>query len=164
MPEADDILPGSFTLRAACKSCGSLLGYVTTKGNQDCVYCDCGKFQYNAPKTETGREVRSVSTVHKGIKSKRIRILLRANGHCELCGRHEELHVGHLISVDHGIASGMTDIQINDEENLAAMCAECNLGLGKQPVTLRFAVSLVMARLKIKRDNPLSGEDEEVPI
>lgn len=41
---------------------------------------------------------------------------------------------------------GLTDEEINSDDNLAAFCDECNLGLGKQPVPLRLAVALVMAR------------------
>jgi hypothetical protein len=140
------------TLRSPCakEGCGNTRGRIVEKGAQDCVYCcACGRFQYNAPRTETGKAVRSVSTVHKAITpKKRARILERANTHCELCGKSGTLHVGHLISVEAGMAQGLEDKEINSEENLCAMCDECNLGIGKQPVPLKMAVAMVMARLR----------------
>lgn len=42
-----------YVMRAACE-CGSLTGTVKRKRGQDCVYCEsCGKWQYNAPRTES---------------------------------------------------------------------------------------------------------------
>jgi len=144
----------SHQLRKPCVGCGSDYGRIVTRNGQDCVYCEgCNRYQYNAPKTETGREVRSVQTTHTAIKpNQRVRILLRANGRCELCGRKGEeagLHVGHLVSVKAGTAGGMSDDEINSDENLSAMCAECNLGLGQEPVPLRLAIRLVMERRRI---------------
>ncbi len=140
-------------LRAPCKRCGSTTGNIQTKppvpGGQDCVYCDCGAFQYNAPKTETGRKQRSVQTTHEAIKpNQRARIILRANGRCELCGVGADvarLDVGHLLSVDDGHKQGYPDELINSDENLAAMCDQCNLGLGKQTLPLRLAFAIFMA-------------------
>jgi len=43
----------------------------------------------------------------------------------------------------------MTDQEINSDENLAAFCEECNLGMGKTPISLRLAVAIVRARIKI---------------
>ena len=136
-------------LRAPC-SCGGTEGRIETRNGQDCVFCSsCNKWQYNAPKTETGRAVRSVSTVHEAIRpAVRARVLLRANRHCELCGAERELHVGHLLSVADGVRGGLADAEINGEENLAAMCVECNLGLGANPVPLRLMVALVLARVR----------------
>ncbi len=110
----------------------------------------CGKWQYNAPRVETGRAVRSVTTVHKDLKPKaRANVLLRSTGHCELCGASGvPLHVGHLLSVKDGLDRGLTEVELNGEENLAAMCEECNLGLGKQTVPLRLVVAIVLARLR----------------
>jgi 5-methylcytosine-specific restriction endonuclease McrA len=137
-------------MRKPC-SCGNADGVIRPTGGQDCVYCAaCSRFQYNAPRTETGREKRSVSTVHSALKPKRrAQVLLRANGACELCHTSgAELHVGHLLSVDDALKSGLTDEEINSLDNLCAMCAECNLGLGKETVPLRLAVSMVMARVR----------------
>jgi 5-methylcytosine-specific restriction endonuclease McrA len=113
---------------------------------------DCNRHCYNAPRVETGKAVRTVQTVHEAIKPKlRAKILERATGRCELCGKGSELgplHVGHLISVEQGLAGGSTELELNDPENLAAMCAECNLGLGKQTVPLRMMMSIFMARMR----------------
>jgi hypothetical protein len=143
------------TMRKAC-SCGSITGRIETRGGQDCVFCiRCGRFQYNAPKTETGREVRTVTTVHNGIKPKqRARVLQAANGRCELCGKSADeatLHVGHIISVDEGMKAGFSDQEINDDDNLLSLCDECNLGIGSEPIVLRFAIRVYSARLKFRK-------------
>src|SRR5205814_2193011 len=137
-----------FAMRAPCR-CGNAGGFIETKNGQDCVYCgECRKFQYNAPKTETGREARTVTTIHNGIKPKqRARVLERDNGRCVLCGSVNDLHVGHLLSVVEGMKQGLTEVEINDDENLAAMCSECNLGLSDRPVSIRLLVRVLMARL-----------------
>lgn len=136
-------------LRKPC-GCGATAGQIETRNGQDCVFClGCGRFQYNAPRVETGRKVRTVSTVHEGIKpNQRARILLRASRRCELCGKEGLLHVGHLVSVKHGLANGLADAEINSDENLAAFCDECNLGLGEETVPLRLAVAMVLARVR----------------
>lgn len=146
-----------FRMRAPCKDCGSVDGTLTETGAQDVVRCLCGKFQYNAPRTETGKEVRTVQTVHEAIKPKlRAQVIVRASCRCELCGKRVtdttmELHVGHAISVKDGIAQGLTDAEINDPENLMAQCAECNLGLSAEPLPLRLLVNVLMARLRRNR-------------
>lgn len=142
-------MEGSHALRKPCP-CGGAAGRIETRNGQDCVFClDCSRFQYNAPRVETGREVRTVSTVHGGITSRRrARILLRANAHCELCGKSGNLHVGHLLSVKDGLRMQLTEVEINDDENLAALCDECNLGLGEETVPLRLAVAIVMTRVR----------------
>ena len=148
--------PRTLVMRKPCL-CGGVNGIVRQVSSQDTVRCvACDRFQYNAPRVETGREVRSVSTVHEAIKPKlRTRILERATGRCELCGKDGRaaggLHVGHIISVKQGLEQGLTEVEINTEENLCAMCAECNLGLGSTPVPLRLAVAMVMARLRNQR-------------
>lgn len=156
MDEAQRILD---PMRMPCKnnSCGAYIGVIRTRNGQDCVFCkECGTYQYNAPKTETGREVRSTQTTHAGIKQKtRARIIARANGRCEFCGKPGSdcatgLHVEHLIPVVYGLNAGLSDAELNHEENLAAFCDECNLGKGFEPVPLRFAVTLFRARMKFR--------------
>jgi len=140
------------TMREPCKHCGGSEGFITTRSGQDCVHCACcDKWQYNAPRTETGRKARTFSTVHDAISSKqRARIVLRASGRCEMCGAKYSddtgLHVGHLISVENGVKQGLTDRQINSDENLSAMCAQCNLGLGSETVPLWMAAAIIRAR------------------
>ena len=49
--------------------------------------------------------------------------------------------------MDAGRRIGLTDDEVNDDENLAAMCEECNLGIGKQPLPLRTAIAILRARI-----------------
>ena len=147
----------TYTMRKPCVACGSEDGRIEQRNGQDCVYClTCGRFQYNAPKTETGRAPRTVETVHNGVKPKqRARILLRANGRCDLCGKggsEANIHVGHIISVESGLAGGLTEAHLNDDENLCALCDECNLGVGAEPMPLRFAIRVLLDRLKFKEE------------
>src|SRR5690348_2949817 len=141
-------------LRNPCKKCGHEFGRIVPTGGQNVVRCAaCDAYaNYNAPKTETGEKPRSVSTCHESIRPKtRTLVLMRANGHCELCGRPVaecNIHVGHLLSVKDGFERGLSDAEINHEENLAAFCEECNLGMGKETVPLRLAVEIVLARVR----------------
>jgi 5-methylcytosine-specific restriction endonuclease McrA len=139
-------------MREPCPDCGHEFGYIREASTQDTVRClECDRWCYNAPRTETGKKVRTGQTTHEAIKPKhRVRILERANGRCELCGkgpdRGIEIHVGHIISVERGHALGMGDLELNGDENLMALCAECNLGLGKETIPLRMMVKVFMAR------------------
>lgn len=138
-----------YQMRKPCP-CGSELGYLTEVNGQDTVRClACDRHCYNAPRTETGRAVRSVSTVHNGIKPKlRVKIIERDGGRCVIChADNRPLHVGHIVSVDAGLAIGLADSEINDEENLIAMCEECNLGQGDQPIPLSVAIRILRARI-----------------
>lgn len=111
---------GLIALRKPCVRCKCTEGRIETRSGQDCVYCvGCDAWQYNAPKTETGRKQRSVSTTHEAIGPKlRSRIIDRANRRCERCGKPAEqaktgLHVGHVVSVADGHAYGLSDAEIN---------------------------------------------------
>lgn len=144
-------------MRSACRWCDGTEGTIETKNGQDCVYCiKCQRFQYNAPKTETGRAVRSVSTTHAAIKpTQRFRILERSNRFCEICGRSGgQLHVGHAVSVADGHKVGLTDDILNSDENLLALCDECNLGQGRRTLPLRILAGLLLARV---RGTPTDG-------
>lgn len=57
------------------------------------------------------------------------------------------LNVGHIISRDVGLRIGMTEDEVDDDENLAAMCEECNSGLSEEPIPLPTAVWIVRARI-----------------
>ena len=140
-----------YEMRKPCGKCGSTSGRIEPKGAQDCVYCDCGAFQYNAPREETGKPVRSVNRKREPFKpSVRAAVLMRASGRCELCGAKPgpegEIHVGHLLSIDDGLRAGIAEAVLNDVENLAAMCDQCNLGIGATTVPLRLAIAMVLAR------------------
>lgn len=147
-----------FQLRKPCHKCEGTDGVIREKGSQDCVYCSkCDAWQYNAPRAETGKPVRHIKTRDVLPPKQRARILIvRANGRCEICGSggrvDQPLHVGHLISVDAGRSMGLSDDDLNSDENLAAMCAVCNLGLGSEPVTLRLATRILMARRRFDAD------------
>jgi 5-methylcytosine-specific restriction endonuclease McrA len=136
-------------MRAPCADCGSTDGAITTVNGQDTVRCaHCHRFCYNAPRTETGREQRTLRTRPQMPASQRARILLRDNATCVLCHRAEvALDVGHLISVCDGRALGLGDVDLFSDENLAAMCAACNSGLTSETVPLRIAAAVLMARL-----------------
>jgi 5-methylcytosine-specific restriction endonuclease McrA len=139
-----------FSMRKPCPGCGSETGRIIERNGQDTVRCiACGMFVYNAPRTETGRAVRSVSTVHAAVRpALRARIFDRDGMCCVLCRATESrFHVGHLISVEAGILYGLSDAEINDEENLAVMCEECNLGYADRPIPLRLALVIVRARI-----------------
>lgn len=144
-----------YQMRAACK-CGSGFGRITETNGQDVVRCiSCDAYCYSAPRVETGRKQRSVTTVHKGIRPKlRAKILERDGYRCVLCcAVNVPLHVGHVVSVDAGLATGLKDEEINDEENLIAQCEECNLGQGAQPIPLRVAIAILKARISWRNKN-----------
>lgn len=139
-------------MRKECVACNCKNGKIVTRSGQDCVFCErCNRYQYNAPKTETGRSKRSLSTTHAAIKpSQRSRIIERAQLRCERCGKScfseaDGLHVGHILSVESGHAQGLSDDIINCDDNLIAECAECN-GHGKQCLPVRLLVALLHAR------------------
>lgn len=139
-----------YYMRTPCPGCGSSFGILEQKSGQNTIHCaNCGRHCYNAPKTETGEKPRSVSTVHASIRPKdRVEIIERATGRCELCGTSDAiLHVGHILSVDDGLGIGFTELELNDPANLAAMCEECNLGLGKLSISPRLYIALLKKRL-----------------
>ncbi len=143
-----------------CKypECDGTEGTIETKSNQDCLTCNtCNRFQRNVSKVDSGRKPRTVKTTHDAIKtSVKNLVLHRCNGFCELCGKGPPfaiLQVSHIISVEYGHDHGLTDDQINDQENLIALCDECNLGGGKECLPLRFALRVVWARLGRKKSD-----------
>ena len=56
------------------------------------------------------------------------------------------MHVGHLLSVDDCREWGVPDRFVDDYENLAWLCAACNLGQGKRSLTLHAALVLSCRR------------------
>lgn len=123
----------TITMRSPCHLCGGDQGAITTKNGQDVVRCaTCDEYMYCAPRTETGRAVRSLSS-RPGIKpSARARILAEHDHACITCGRRAPdvaLDLGHLISREDAERCGFLDDPIIDSEwNLAPQCQECNSG------------------------------------
>lgn len=136
--------------------------FIKEAGAQDVVYCagpagidDLHYAGWNVPRHESGKAVRPLGTRPGIAPSKRARVLQRDNCTCVVCHRADTpIDVGHLISRNTGTAMGLTDNQIESDENLAAMCATCNSGIGDEPVPLRFMVALLRARLEHQKHTP----------
>jgi hypothetical protein len=60
--------------------------------------------------------------------------------------------IGHIISVCEGRAYGLTDAELFHDDNLTAMCRECNAGQGSETLPLPF---LVAALQVVGRQLPL---------
>ncbi len=137
-------------MRAACTGCGSMSGIVTEKNGQDIVRClNCSNHCYNRPKSESGKPQRSVRTRPDIAPSTKVRILERDNYTCVMCHCADKpLHIGHLLSVIEGKEQGLTADELFDDENLAAMCEECNLGQGARSVSMRLLCAVLRARIK----------------
>jgi hypothetical protein len=148
--------------KGPCSDCGSteakLFPRVNGQARVHCARCD--NWLYFASKVETGELPRSVETVRRGLKPSRQARILERDQRCLLCGRTAEdvpLTVAHLVSVNDGLDAGLTDAEINDDANLAAMCESCNLGLGGRSVAATtFVRHLVVAvRAQIARRDGL---------
>jgi hypothetical protein len=61
------------------------------------------------------------------------------------------MHIGHFLSVAEGITAGLTDDEINSEENLFCCCEECNLGQGRRPVSIRILAAIIRARVSVNK-------------
>lgn len=134
-------------LRKPCVRCGEVRGRIEPTNGQDVLRCLNGHFQYNAPKTETGREVRSISSVRHTAPSQRYRLLERAHGKCELCSSPFDLHIAHFLSIKDGF-DFLTDVQIESDENKAVLCAECNLGESHRSMPLWLIAGILYKRAK----------------
>lgn len=124
--------------RKPCPDCGTTDAVLIPRNGQNTVRCqNCHRLLYNAPKTETGEVPRTVATVRRQIKpSQQARIFDRDHGRCVLCGRGDlPLTIGHLLSIEDGVALGANEDEIQDDANLAAMCEACNLGLSGRSVS-----------------------------
>lgn len=143
--------------RADCPDCGTRDAALIPRNGQNTVRCArCGRLLYNAPKTETGEVPRTALTLRQDIKaSQQARILDRDHARCVLCGRGDvPLSIGHLLSVQDGLRLGATAEELQSDENLAAMCEACNLGLSSRSVSpATYArIMLHLIRAKGKQD------------
>lgn len=153
--------PQPYRMRAPCRFCGEPeQGTISRVNGQAVVRCaSCGRAVYNAPRTETGEEQRSVMSVHSAVKPKmHATVILRANRRCELCGAPgsgtEGLQVDHMLSVEDGLKLGLTEAQLNHIENLAALCPACNLGKGRTTLPLYLVIAIIKARTRPSGDGP----------
>lgn len=141
-------------MREPCPDCGSTEGVRVDRAGQACILCAvCDRWVYNAPKAETGEPQRSVRSRPEIKSSQRSRLLARDGFCCVCCGRHGpefNLHIGHFLSVDDGRKVGATDEELWDDENLAVMCEECNLGMGRATFSLRLMHLVLRARIALK--------------
>lgn len=144
MTITDDQPADHHQLRAACK-CGSTDGTIATVNGQDTVRCArCNRYCYNAPRLETGRPRRSVRSRPTLSPSQRHRILARDKGRCFVCCRHRgDIQIGHIISVHQGQAFGLSEAELYHDDNLVALCAECNFGQGSATLPLPLLVALL---------------------
>ena len=157
-----------WSMRDPCPRCGHEKGTIKTQSGQDRVFCaDCGRHAYNAPRSETGRPQRTLRTRPQIKPSKRMRVLERDNHTCVSCHRADvDLDIGHLLSVEDGHRLGFSNDELNDEENLAAMCAACNSGQGHLTHSLRLVGMILRARLDHRRpsERALDDDDPERPF
>jgi hypothetical protein len=100
----DEDIETHIDMRKPCPKCRWTVGLITTRSGQDTVWCErCSGYCYNAPRSETGRAVRSLRT-RPGVRpSQRNRVLVRDGFACVMCHRaNVELEVGHIVSVRDG--------------------------------------------------------------
>ena len=144
-------------MRSPCGNCETEDGILETVNGQDTVRCAwCKTHCYNAPKTETGRDVRPLAkrpNISTGMRSD---IFLRDGGACIICHSTDRPEVGHLISVADGAKHGIDFDLIHCDENLAVMCAACNNGISEETVPIRLIVKAFMVR--IIRKQPGTGD------
>lgn len=142
-------------MRAPCKECGLTAGLFEEKNGQVVVRCFWdGTYAYCQPRAERGDGVRKISR-RPGVKpSQRARIFERDNSTCVICGARAGhgviLVLGHMVSVKQGLAYGLTQAELYDDENLAVMCEECNSGIGENTISVRYAVRILQIRLANK--------------
>ncbi len=147
----------TIAMRTPCPECSTPDGIVETVNGQDTVRCAwCRKHCYNAPKTETGRAVRTLSKRPDISTGMRAAIFLRDGGACIICHSTDRPEVGHLISVGDGAKYGIDFDLIHSDENLAVMCAACNNGIGEETVPIRLICKAFLVR--IARNQPGTGD------
>lgn len=146
--------------RAPCPSCGCLGGVIEERGGQDVVRCAaCRRYLYCAPRSETGKPQRSIRTRPTMKPSTRYRILERDGSTCQICHRTDRpLVVDHAIPVEWFKSEGVDPALADDEENLWAVCEECNSGKSDTPVPIRLLLRALMARVRFRAGSTRGAE------
>lgn len=149
MDTSEPLESHDYIAREPCPSCHTVKAVLILQGQHSGVYCvRCRRWLYWAPKTETGEAPRTVATLRPNLKpSQQARILERDLGRCIMCATRDNLCIGHFLSVKDGLALDVPMDVIESDENKAAMCEACNLGLQAHSVSARFYVSLIAALL-----------------
>jgi hypothetical protein len=152
---ADEVtIPGPYQATRPCKSCGGHDAWIETKNGQDmvsCLTCADRPWIYNAPKAETGRKARTLSSREGITPSQKARILAAHDHCCIACGHRPpevQLDLEHIIAREVAYAYGCLDWLIDSEWNLAPMCAECNSGkrwVSEPQVRLMYRVLMMKA-------------------
>jgi predicted Zn finger-like uncharacterized protein len=150
-----------YEARRSCPNCKTRDAALVPRNGQNTVRCaKCGHLIYNAPKTETGEQPRTVKTVRHQLKpSQQARIFDRDHCRCVICGRGDcPLTVGHLLSISDGLELGASEGELSSDVNLAAMCEACNAGLGRKSVSpstyARIMLHLVRAASAAPNPHP----------
>jgi len=109
-----------------------MAGFIAENNGQDVVRCSaCNRYQYNAPRVETGRKVRTLAS-REGVPVGQRSRILDAHDHCCIaCGRRPpdiRLELDHIIPRDVAAKFDILDDLIDSPANLAPLCAECNSG------------------------------------
>lgn len=72
------------------------------------------------------------------------------------CRRDVRVEIGHIISVHQGRAHGLSDAELFHDENLVAMCPECNSGQSSETLPLPFLVVALRVRIASTQRNAAS--------
>ena len=147
------------TMRAPCLQCGSSYGKRLDLNGQATIRCAiCARWNYNAPKLETGEQQRRVRTRPSIKPSQRFRIINRATGMCELSGfiptRKDGLdgvhEKSHILSGDDAHSADITIEEQNSDHNLACLCESCNSGMSSLSFHPILYLRLLRRRLELE--------------
>jgi 5-methylcytosine-specific restriction endonuclease McrA len=143
-------IPGG--LKRPCKTCGGTDGFAVLHGPgylACCSRCEKSLGGYFVSKVDMGIAKRSVRSQPGVSTTAHSRILERDRWACMECGRRPPdvaLEVGHLISKAQGQFIGMTAGELNSDENLYAVCQECNAGRSTRSIDPIMLFRLMRAR------------------
>lgn len=133
-------------LRKPCV-CGCSDGTAEYKNGQDVVRCSgCNKFQYNAPKDESGKGLRKI--IKDSVKNQ---VFQRDGFRCMICGASAAEEAGVILNLSHIIsvcdaekiseAYGVKcDEWVNKPINLFTCCEACNHSTGSMSLIPKVAV------------------------